>query len=281
MIAIVHWMCGACVAMASVSDVREVRWDADGISCSALIQRVSDCSGDAFAIRADLQRADRSVRLHCSSESIAEAQALMLAESVYGLSRWKVGGTSIWMDTAEVPGLIAADIQRRQGGWTQASNRGRIPGDKVIGSVELDDSTLAESSRAVALAFGVPIVYSSGCDVSTDGISNERLSLSLDGVDRETCLSLMAERFNLEWSVLEGLVYLAPIAQGANRAAALRERADLRDGLESVTDPESSHALTRGRAANMRLLFRRNRANESRSKQSEAERLCRELELRD
>ncbi|MEZ6083526.1 MAG: hypothetical protein R3E58_06170 [Phycisphaerae bacterium] len=287
MTAMIHWKCLVCLVAFTVSDGAVVKWDANGLSCAELIRGIADCSGDAFAIRAAMDDADRSRRFYCSTDSITETQALTLAESLFGLSVWKVGRISIWMDRGEVPGLIAADIKRLQATGDSDGRANLSPDRREVGDVELADATLPESVRAITLAFGVPIVYSSESDVSTDGISVERLSLSLGDVDLNTCLSLVAERFEMRWSVVGEMMYLAPAGVRSGNASGLPGNADLRDGVESVTDFRTGQPKSDGRPANRRLVLQQSQTSSevqtdrSVESQLEAERLCRELEVRD
>jgi hypothetical protein len=307
MIAEFYLILCACVGISTTPDTGLVLWGSDGLSCTGLIQRIADSSGEAFAIRADPPGTDRSRRLFCSTNAIADQSASWLVESVCGLTRWGVGDTGIWMDLSDIPGLIAADIHHQRPPWVTRATGRRMPGDKVQGDVELEDASRVESIRAIGLAFGVAIVYSSGCDLSTDGVDvstdgvavadgqsdrsqpdrsqpDRRLSLSLEDVDLPTCLSLMTERFKLKWSVVGDLIYLYPVHGGSRGISNAGLDAGLQDGRESVTgremglaeEPETSG--TRGGPDRLDGDRDRLDGDRLRADRLESERLCRGFE---
>ncbi len=258
------------VAAERPQDVGGVRWEAGGLTCAQLIERICEQADVAFAIRANEQGGSRPARLHCTADSVSIAQATQLVESVYGLTGWTTGRTSIWMEAVRVPGLIASDARQRGEALTGAE--GKLAEGTPIGDVELEDASLLESVKAMALAFDVVIVYSSHCEISTDGVLVERLTLSLDDVDLDTCMSLMTERFKLAWAVTGDLIYLTSAENGAGNKFLPRSDADLRDGQESVTESEIGRANMLGKLAERRDLKR------AVDDQIEAARLCRELE---
>ncbi|GJM27067.1 MAG: hypothetical protein DHS20C16_34820 [Phycisphaerae bacterium] len=292
----IYFVLHALASVAITPDARLVQWDSAGLSCAELVRGIADGLGEAFVIHADLQGSSRDGRLNCSTNALHAESATELAEFVYGLTKWSVGTTGIWMDENAVPGLIDADILAGRGRWTAGATGRRIPGNKSEGDVELEDAFLVESVRAIGLAFDVAIVYSSDCDVSTDGVSvvdkqvasgkvaNEQvaggLTLSLDGVDLPTCLALMTERFDLKWSVVGDLIYLSPAEGKPQGVASASPSGGLRDGAGSVTRLKEDLA---DKPLTLVAKHGLHRVGEDHAKADrlESERLCREIELRD
>ncbi len=217
-----------------------VHWGGAGLTGAQLIERIANHEGVAFAIRSDPSDRKHELQLYCTSDSIDLADAKSLVETVFRMVGWQVGHSSIWMKSEHSPTLIRSDIRLQQGGIDIAQEQKKFAGGGPVGDIELESATLVESIAAVALAFDVAIVYSSGCDISTDGVSVERLSFSLEDVDLNTCLSLVSERFDLGWILLGNVVLLTPIEKAGNGISVGEASAGLRDSNESVTESQTA-----------------------------------------